>query len=407
MAVNTGFVTTPVQSVTGTLKRSVSDQFRRLFEAVTPFLALVKDVNFDAFGQPSYSNGMIEKESVETMKFEWFTWLPIDQFYTAASGSSSTCVLSDSTAFLERDGIYNETQGCYGIVTRNSSGTTLAITTIGLVAWACSTSDRVCMVGNMYEEASSVATSRTKEPDNNCNYCQTFRYPISIAETALNSPHYGPDLVTRYMTDNTAFALGNVERMFFAGERAASGETTAATPYTTGSAVNMSSMRGMINWSSASPYSVGGAMTWTKWNTELLDYIPTTQQSSNKLIMFCGKKIHGRLNDLAAGKFIQQVQGNGINPSSFGVVPKSFQCGPYEIMPVLHQFFNDSGMNSSALLVDPKDVVYIYKKGLDMRPVNDIQLPSTLGTTRELRGTVSCKVWSSGANILKLTNWSA
>jgi hypothetical protein len=110
---------------------------------------------------------------------------------------------------------------------------------------------------------------------------------------------------------------------------------------------------------------------------------------------------------MSTQKFVQYNDGNGKRPDQFGVTPKSYQCGPYEIEPVLHNFFDDIGMATSAMLIDPRDVVYVYKKGLDIRPVENIQLPATLGTTRELRGTVSCKVWSGGANILKITNWVA
>jgi len=134
MTVAQGFVTTPSQSVTGSLKRSVSDQFRRLFPAITPFLSIVKGVKMDAFGQPSYSDGDIEKEAVETMKHAWFTWTAIDQYFTAAAATSGTSVIIASAAlagsFLERDGIYNETKGCYGMVSRINSAT-LTVAQVG------------------------------------------------------------------------------------------------------------------------------------------------------------------------------------------------------------------------------------------------------------------------------------
>ena len=71
-------VTTPVVSATGTLKRTVSDQIRRLNPVVTPFLAIVKDASTDQMGRQSYSSGLIGKEKTDTMKFDWFTYTPVD-----------------------------------------------------------------------------------------------------------------------------------------------------------------------------------------------------------------------------------------------------------------------------------------------------------------------------------------
>ena len=63
MAPSQNMVVTPLTTDTGTLRRTVSDQIRRLNPALAPMLSIVKSSSIDKMGKMSASAGMIEKEA--------------------------------------------------------------------------------------------------------------------------------------------------------------------------------------------------------------------------------------------------------------------------------------------------------------------------------------------------------
>ena len=105
MAPSRSMITTPVVTATGTLKRTVADKIRRLNPAATPFLSIVKTSSVNDMGDLSTSEGLIRKEATDTMKFEWFTYVPID-LYNTATGDGVTCTVGQETgtAVIALDG---------------------------------------------------------------------------------------------------------------------------------------------------------------------------------------------------------------------------------------------------------------------------------------------------------------
>jgi hypothetical protein len=59
---------------------------------------------------------MIGKKEAKRMDPEWATYTPIDVFYTATGGSSTTAVIADTSAFGVDDVICNTTTGDVAIV---------------------------------------------------------------------------------------------------------------------------------------------------------------------------------------------------------------------------------------------------------------------------------------------------
>jgi len=250
------------------------------------------------------------------------------------------------------------------------------------------------------EEGTSDITPLSKEPDNNYNFVFPFRYVISLADTAINSPHYAEQPLQRYMVGNTMLTMRNLENAFFLGERAATNNTTTVTIYGD-AARSLYTTRGIMNYAS-NPIDAGGTMTWDKWCTKVAEELPNTLDPSKKLIMFGGRRIGGRLQNFANQKlgFLQSGE-----PNEFGVRPKTYQCGPYDVEFKYHSLFDQGALTSTAVIIDPSDLKYRFKKGMDITTVNDLQLPATWGTVRGIQGVVGLQCWSGGANVKLITNW--
>jgi hypothetical protein len=399
-------VTTPAVTATGTLKRTVADQIRRLNPVVTPLMSIVKTSNIDKMGTQTTGEGLINKASTDTMKFEWFTYTPIDLYAVAtAAGTSAvagaetgTATIADNTAFRTRDIVTNLTTLEVAIVNALSSTTGLVLTAVS--TWSCAAGDTIAMSCRSMEEGTSDITPLTKEPDNNYNYVFPFRYPITIADTALNSPHYGGDLLKRYMTDNSTFALRNLENAFFLGKRAAS-ETTTVTIATV--AYSLYTTRGILDYGT-SPIDAGGSMSFDKWCTYVFENLPNTQSPDRLLVMPMGRKIYGRMQAWANQKLIQWESGK---QNEFGVQTEKFFCGPYTIKPMLHDLFDHGALANCAVIFDPTDLTYRFKTGMDVQPKDNLQHPATWGTTRAIQGVTGLQCWSGGYNVRLITGWNA
>lgn len=363
-------------------------------------MSLVKEGGVDEMGNPSYGGGLIEKEATETMKFEWFTLLPIDIYFVATAGSSTTATISSTANFAVRDVVVNLTTMEVGVVNTVTSSTVLTITNV-TSAWSCAAGDVIAMACNTHEEGDANATSRTQEPDNNYNYVFPFRFAVSIADTAVNSPHYGEALKTRYKKDNMYLALRNLENNLILGQRPASGDTTSVT--IGGTAYNMFSTRGLWQFASNS-INAGGALTFDDFQSSVFLGLPKTQSPDKALKMLCGRNIFSIMLRWANQKLIYMENGD---VDEMGVRPKRFQCGAYTIEPMLHDLFDYGSLASSALVFDPSDIKYRFKTGMDLQTKDNIQTPATWGTTDEIRGVVGIQVMSGGANLTKITNWTA
>jgi hypothetical protein len=393
-------VTTPLTTATGTLKRTVADQIRRLNPVMSPMLSLVKKGTVDKMGSVSYGTGEINKESTDTMKFEWFTETPIDIYATATAddGTGTAVTMADTSAFRTHDIVTNLTTLQVGIVATVTSPTVLVITPV-TAAWSSNTGDVIAMSCRTMEEGTSDITPLTKEPDNNYNFVFPFRYVVSIADTAINSPHFAEQPLQRYMVGNTMLTMRNLENAFFLSERAATNNTTSVT--IGGVVYPLYTTRGVMAYAS-DPIDGGGTMTFDRWCTTVFEGLPNTLNPDKLLKMYCPKKILGRMQNWAAQKLIYMESGD---KDEFGVRPLKFFCGSYTIEPVAHNLFDQGALQNTTLIIDPADFVYRFKKGMDIQTVNDLQLPATWGTVRGIQGVVGLQCWSGGKNVKMINNW--
>lgn len=395
--INKNTVVTSAVSTTGTLKRTVSDFIRRFSPIVSPVMSMVKTQGISELGDPSYSKGLIDKKGTPTMKFEWYTSTPAAMYFTATGGSGTTAVISDTSGFITRDIIVNLTTLQVAIVNALTSGTTLTVTAIG-GTWSCSAGDVIALANNAQEEGSSTAVSRTIEPDNNFNYCQIFRFPVSIADTARNSPHYTEDLVSRYKKENMYFTLRNMENGLWLGKKASS-ETTSVT--IDGVAYTVYTSRGILDMSQVT-YDCQGTMTYDLFNNDLYQSLPNTLDPDDELIMYCGRKIQATMNNWVQQKLMITESEKDV----FGSMATRFLCGNFKVKPVVHELFDKGALANQFVILRSKDLVYRFKEGLDLQVKENIQNPAAMSRTDELRGVFGLQIISGGAEVVRGINWN-
>lgn len=397
MTISKNTVVTSAVSTTGTIKRTVSDSIRRFSPIVAPVMSLVKTQGVSEMGDVSYSKGLIDKKGTPTMKFEWYSSTPPALYYTTTGGSAISVVIASTGGFIERDIVVNLNTLEVGIVVTITNTTTLAITAIG-GTWSCAAGDVIAQCCNAQEEGSSTAVSRTSEPDNNYNFCQIFRYPVSIADTARNSPHYTEDLVSRYKKDNMYYALENMENLLWLGKRASS-ETTAVT--INGQSLNVYSSRGILDMSQVT-FDCQGTMTYDQFNNELYQQLPNTLDPNDELLMFCGRKIQGNMNNWVQQKLMITESEKDV----YGAIATRFYCGNFKVRPIVSNLFCQGALASQFVILRSKDLTYRFKEGLDLQIKENIQDNAAMARTDELRGVVGLQVTSGGAEVIRGINWN-
>jgi hypothetical protein len=407
MAFSQTMVVTPTTLATGTIKRTVHDEIRRFNPNITPFLSLVKEGNVDNMGEQQYSNGLISKEATPTMKFEWFTYTPISLLYEATGGTggaTGTFTVADNTMWRTRDIVTNITQGfVVGIVTEvNADTVTVSVTKVGDDNWAASAGDVICMSCRTMEEGTSDITPLTKELDNNYNTVFPFRYSVSIADTAVGSPHFTEKPLQRYMKDNMTFCLANMENALLFGRRATSGNTTSVT--IGGTVFPMFTTRGLLNF--AGNTIDGSGMTWDKFVSTTIEQLPNTLNPETPLIALMGRHSLAKFQGWSNQNFIHLESGK---KDEFGIVVKKFLAGPYTIIPRVHNSYDQLAGNplrNVVTIFPPDDLTYMYKTDMDLETKDNLQNPGTWGTTRAIQGVFGLRSLSAGSSITNITNFS-
>jgi hypothetical protein len=396
MSVNKGAVVTSATTATSFGKRSVSDQIRRFNVKLTPVMSLVKTQDMTKDGQGSYGKGIIEKQGCKTRKFEWFTSSPIALYFTATGGSATAIVVADTTTFDARDVVVNLNTLEVGVVTSVTNGTTLVVAAVG-GTWSCAADDTIALTMNAQEEGGSTFVSRTQEPSNNFNYLQEFRFAVTIANTARNSPDYAEDKVSRYKQDNMYLALRAMDNGLMLGKKA----TSEVTAVTIGSAMNLYTTRGLMDFSQVT-IDCGGTLTYDRWNSEFASQLPNTLDPDDELVMVCGSTLKNKMRAWVDAKFMLTEQ----EVDTFGTKAEKFRCGDYLIKPLTSELFGKGPLASQALIFRTKDLKYRFMDGMDLQVNEKIQSPSAHAQTDELTGVIGLEVTSGGQEVIRVTNWN-
>jgi hypothetical protein len=382
MTISKSIVTSSVITATSQHKRDYSEKIRRLYPSLTKILALVKGSKVDNFGNIIETRGMIEKKSSKRMDPEWATYTPIDILYTvSADGTSTNLYFADLTNFETGDKLVNTNTGEVCIVadtTTYAGSGYILVTAIAGSTWSSAAADVVAMLLPTYEEGSSRYQVRTKELDTNKTYLEVSREAISLAETVMKTPQYTEEgMMERYMTDEMWQYLRKMEANFLFSKQA-----TAGTNY------------------AGSAFPMGGGFNWDTFNTILYPILPKIMHPDEVIYFLCGRKVAAAMNMWAQNKYVVMQTGNESSPTRFGVKPQKFLMGGgVEVEPIVHDLFEGGMYANMGVFFQSSDLVYRFMEGLDVSIKENIQLPSTMGTTNEIRSVNGLQSWSNGAAI--------
>jgi hypothetical protein len=396
---NQAIVTSSVITSTSQHKRDYSEKIRRKYPSLTKIMALVRGSEVDYYGKPIESKGLIEKRVASRLDPEWATYAPIDVFYTATGGSATALNLADTTAFAVDDVVVNMNTMVMGIVATVTNTTDLVITTVTGQVWTAVNGDIIAMLGQSFEEGSSRYNVRTKELTTNKTYLTVGREAVSLAETVMKTPQYTDEgMMDRYWTDHTIQILRKLEAGFILSVPGTSGQTSVTIG---GTAYTLYTMQGILNYA-GSTISMGGNFNWETFNTVLYPQMPKIMLPDETIYMVCGRKVAGIMNQWAQNKYLITSKNDA---KVFGVTPERYVMGGgLEVELIVHDVYEQGVLANQAVFFQSSDLVYRYMEGLDIQIKENIQLPSTMGTTNELRWAIGLQSMSAGDSIIRVTD---
>jgi hypothetical protein len=407
MAVEKTIRTSSIITATSQHKRDYSEKIRRLYPSLTKILALVKGSNTDNYGNIIETKGMIEKKAAKRLDPEWATYTPIDILYTTsqAGGGSTTAYtlyFADITNFETGDKLVNTNTGEVCIVadtTTYAASNYIVVTEVTGSTWSSASGDVIAMLLPTYEEGSSRYQLRTKELDTNKTYLEVSREAISIAETIEKTPQYTEEgMMERYMTDEMWQYLRKVEANFLFSKTGTSG-TTSVSLYGVTGAQTLYSMQGILAYA-GSAYPMNGGFNWDTFNTLIYPILPKTMHPDETIYFLCGRKVAAAMNMWAQNKYVIMQTGGESSPTRFGVKPEKYLMGGgVEVEPIVHDLFEGGQYANMGVFFQNSDLVYRFMEGLDIQVKENIQLPSTMGRTNEVRSVLGLQSWSNGAAI--------
>lgn len=401
-----GFYGIPASSTTQNIPRSVSDEVRDLFPESAPMLHLVALGSF-VRGKYTEQPGRISKKMVEQSRFESYTYTPLNVEMTAVSSSGPTnLVVSDASNIVAPYCVFNATSG-YTARVDSISTNTLVLTPIGAKSVAAANfavaGDKLIVMAPAYGQASQDPASIYKDEDNTYSTTQIVRFPVKISGTAKVTKSYFGDYETRMKDVTMKNGKRALESSFLFGERAAgSGNTTAGgAAYTT----SFTSTRGLWNWA-ASTFDCGGTFTADKFRREIPTYYADNTANivgpQSPMVMFCSTEVLGIMTSWV--NMTQRIDQAGGDVDLFGLKAKRFQTSTFAVDVVPHELFNHGGMKNKALLFNPEESFYAALQGRDIKPNNNIQVPSLDGIESEIMGEIGLGTKAGGQDIMQITN---
>jgi hypothetical protein len=252
---------------------------------------------------------------------------------------------------------------------------------------------------NTMEEGTSNYTMRTKEPTFAYNSLFPFRYAVTLSDIAVAGKYYGGDLWSRYLDDNAMLCATALENACVLGILPASGNTTSTTIATV--AYNLFTGRGLRSWS-ANSIPIGGAIDRTTLNSTVYPQLPRQYKADESLYGYMGRRAYAQHIEMAGKQMLNTEMGE---IKTFGTLPDVFMYGGLKVQPLLSDLM-DQAFPGEIILFPSSDIQYVALKGEDIGPVDNIQLPSTWGRTREIRGIAGIRSMSAGLLVTRLTDIS-
>lgn len=394
-------ITTPAIATTGIRQRTVADTIRHKFPG-NPILGFISSGMVKGY-DVTKENFRIGKAQVNDTLFENFTYTPL----------ASTCVVDAYT----NDGAFSITNyadvvlGTVLVDTTNKTAcrvtalSTAAVTatSIGSTAFATALNRTLLILPPTYKENSTSPYVLMKDEDNLYNTLQINRFAFEISASAEKVPYYGtPKYWKRVKERGVIEGLAKMERAFLFSERASSGETT--TDATLG---NFRSTRGLWQWSVAGGATddVGGALTYDYVTQTLPTKFNSSVGTTTKKIALMGTATYGLFLGMARdnSSMLLDASKEYKDVTLGSMVTRVLTSkGPIDLM--VHDTFDQAGLNKNILIFNPDAIEYVYMEGRDIQARNNIQGNDQDGYKDEMFAEWGVRVNDGGASLLTLTN---
>ena len=253
-------------TATQLLGRSVHADIKDLIPQSCILTYLTKHLEVDTqTGAVTQKKGVIDVEMKPQSRVEVFTHTPKGNTQTCgavthpgASSDADVVLANAATQIVERMVFQNSANDEVGMVDA-ISGTTVSIDGIG-ADFSPTEGDVLVYLGTMMEYGSDVPSYTSNTDDNHYNVMGIWRFPIETTLSAKDSgQNAGGNLFNRYKQYEVINGIRAVDRAFFFGKRAASGNTTTMTQL----AKAIPTARGLYDMAQSS-YNFNGNVTFEK-----------------------------------------------------------------------------------------------------------------------------------------------
>jgi hypothetical protein len=400
MSIHTSAITSAAATATGIGQRTVSDTIRHLFPGY-PTMALIQS---GAVGEEiTKSKGLIKKSSVDGTKFECFNYSPMAVLFTCSTYTSATSITVSSTdgLCLKMPLINTRTRTVCRIGAIDTATKILTVTSVGDTTHVGAAGDTYLAMAAVYADNSSSPYILMNDETNLYNILQINRAPSAISASAKGDPFYGKDYWQRVRKQVVMEMFRRVEIAAVWSDRASSTNLTT----TDGTlADTFRTTRGLWKWATGggATFDASGNMTHEKFVSNLVLAMNDTVGSSDKMIMFCGRQQFADMCMWANEKLMVMEQGT---LKKFGVNSKVFVTSGPEIEAIVHDSFNRGSLADVALVFNPDNVEYVFKKGRDFHPILGIQNNDVDGVEDDFLGEWGLRVNDGGNSMTYVTNW--
>jgi hypothetical protein len=314
-----------------------------------------------------------KSRSVRNPRFDIQELRPLAQSTTANSylvGATSV-VVADASIFNVNDRVVNLRTFENLLVTAVDTGTnTLTVTrAFGETAAAAgNNNDVIVRIGNVSTEGASIGSMALRQEDNAYNYCQIFREPYELTNTAKVAANYTGDLEMRLIRQLGRKIKGDLEFAGIFGERSIANGSTANARRAT---------RGIKPWITTNTYNPAGTMTETAFAQNVL--VPAGRYGSSEKILFAGENILRCLH-----YYGQQKMNNFQEDNTLGFKCMRYRSPFVDLLVVRHPLFRDAATAQMGLIIDPENVCRVYMEGRDLQLLKNRQANDLDGIKGEM-----------------------
>lgn len=372
-------------------KRDVSTELRWLFPNKNHTLSIVgKENDGKSMGSPS-----IKKRKVNSLRPEWFTYLPLAGEFTVSTwtAGTSTAALTDASDLKQYDTVINSANNTVGRVDSISTND-VVISTIGGTTFSASANDKLVVMATNYHSGSSSPKYISKTEDNQYNVIMEFREPYTVNWDKMNSPYYFEGGVMETEKRKVLFeAMRKLERSFVFSERPSTTNNNAA-----GTTLDTAfpSMRGTYQWAQ-NELTIGGGMTYETFSVDVMDGVSDSAEQGDDWLMYTSNLNCGKMSLFAKDAYrIEDKEG------TYGYQYMKFMTSRGTVTVKPHDAFDQGAYKNQALIFRPSELKYCYYEGHDIQIKENIQPPSAHYKQDEIYGYVSLEVSDAGRSAIIL-----